>query len=104
MVKCRCCLFSRHAETSSAPCRPCSTILTGPRMSIPPARITLQTSADMRACPGYIAQRQVRPKSDRVVLMADAFGQVRYVRAGDDDNEEIVSLKEVVWEHCRAKS
>jgi len=51
----------------------------------------------------YIAQRQMKPKSDRVVLMADVFGQVRYVRAGDNDKEEVVSLKDVVWEHCRRK-
>src|SRR5262245_22818593 len=49
----------------------------------------------------YIAQQLVKPKSNHIVLMADAFGQVRYVRGGQDAEEEVVSLQDVVWAHVR---
>ena len=52
----------------------------------------------------YIAPKLVnKPKSDRVVLRADATGQVRYVRAGEDGQEEVVDVRDVVKNHCLRK-
>src|SRR5262249_23130954 len=41
------------------------------------------------SCP-YVAEKIVKPKSDRIEMMANAFGQVTYVREGEDGKTEIV--------------
>ena len=51
----------------------------------------------------HIAQKIMKPSSDHIVLMADAFGQVRYVREGEDGKEEAVSVRDVVREYCLRK-
>jgi hypothetical protein len=51
----------------------------------------------------YVAEKIVKPKSDRIEMMANAFGQVTYVREGEDGKTEIVDIRDVVREHCRRK-
>jgi hypothetical protein len=51
----------------------------------------------------YVARPIERKPSDHVVLMADAFGQVRYVRPGEDGGEEVVSVQDVVRNYCLRK-
>jgi hypothetical protein len=50
----------------------------------------------------HIAQKIVKPKSDGIEMMANAFGQVT-LREGEDGKTETVDIRDVVWEHCRRK-
>ena len=51
----------------------------------------------------YVAQKAVKPVSDHLVLMADACGQVRYMRDDGEGGEEVVSIRDVVRDYCRRK-
>jgi hypothetical protein len=51
----------------------------------------------------YIAQKIVKPRSDHIVMMADAFGRVHYVGPGEDGGEQVVDIRDVVREHCLRK-
>jgi hypothetical protein len=51
----------------------------------------------------YIADKIVKPKSDRIEVMVNTFGQVSYVREGEDGKTETVDIRDVVREHCRRK-
>jgi hypothetical protein len=51
----------------------------------------------------YVIQKAAKPPSDHVVLQADAQGRLQYVRDDGAGGEEVVSLRDVVLAHCRAK-
>ena len=51
----------------------------------------------------YIAEKIVKPKSDRIEVMVNTFDQVSYVREGEDGKTETVDIRDVVREQCRRK-